>query len=63
MSELDRLQVTRLPESLMRRLDAHVARLQRANPGVPITISAAVRNLLDEALGRHERREAARTST
>lgn len=40
----------RMPIDLMNKLEAHVAKLQAAMPGVRMTVSDVVRNLLSKAL-------------
>jgi Arc/MetJ-type ribon-helix-helix transcriptional regulator len=47
----------RLPRSLLKRLDAHVEQLRRAQPGLNISRADAVRMLLTRALDSIERRK------
>jgi len=44
----------RLPEELLKRLHAHVARMSRNAAGVTYTLTDAVKVLLVESLERHE---------
>jgi predicted transcriptional regulator len=44
----------RLPPSLVRRLDAHAARLRREQPGVRFTRADAARSLLEAGLAAAE---------
>ena len=50
MSENDEQIVVRLPKPLVERVDAHVERLKKAQPGLRVTRSDAVRMLLSLAL-------------
>jgi len=47
----------RVPDKLLRQIDAHVRRLQRATPGVTFTRTTAILNLCAERLGEIERTE------
>lgn len=44
----------RLPESLVERVEGHVARMRRASPGVDVRRADAIRALLFDALDRAE---------
>lgn len=44
----------KLPATVMRRVEAHMARLTRATPGMRVTKSDALRSLLVTALDRAE---------
>ena len=46
----------RLPIDLVKRLDKHAERIQRAHPGLNVTRADAMRSLLTEALDREEAR-------
>lgn len=46
----------RFPDSMLRRLDAHVLRISREAPGRTVTRSDAIRELLADALERAERK-------
>ena len=44
----------RLPEELLRRLDAYTARVQAAQPYLRVSRAEVLRMLLDEGLRRHD---------
>lgn len=46
----------RLPKSLIKRLDAHVARLRKDQPGMTVSRADAVRVLLSRALDEEDQR-------
>ena len=50
MSENDEQIVVRLPRALVERVDAHVEKLKKEQPGMRITRSDAVRMMLTRAL-------------
>lgn len=57
MSDTTQQTAFRLPVALVKRLDAHVQKLKKEQPGLDVTRADVVRMLLTRQLDREEKRK------